>query len=75
MLPPPAQDAGCGSGFGQVRVYRSLAGPLETVVLADAPALDLIPEWNPAQLAAAFGEVCAELRGIWRYARYRRASA
>jgi hypothetical protein len=61
---------------GQARVFRRLGSSApETVVIADAPALDLIAPWSPAELSDAFGELAADIRGIWRYTRYWRQGA
>lgn len=61
---------------GRSRVFRRLEAPApETAVVFDAPALDLIPRWLPAELALAFGDLTKGLKGVWRYARYWRQGA
>ena len=58
---------------GQHRVFRRLeTSASETVLVLDAPALELVPEWSAVELRAALGEAASGLRGIWRYVRYSR---
>lgn len=62
-----------GIAGGQHRVFRRLETSVsETVVVFDAPALQLVPEWSAAELRAALGDAASGLVGIWRYVRYSR---
>lgn len=65
-----ALAAGCPSA--QLRVFENALPQDQSTVMLDAPALELIPAWSPAELAEAFGAAVHRLVGVWRYRRYRR---
>lgn len=54
------------------RVFRRNGEQPETVVVFDAPALELVPTWSAPELAAALGAASSSLLGVWRYTRYLR---
>ena len=67
-LPALGLDSSC-----QARVFETRGGSdAETVIVVDAPAQDLIPQWSPSDYRAAFEKDTDRLIGLWRYARYRR---
>ncbi len=59
-----------GGPAGRHRVFRRLGAVPESVIVVDAPALELIPAWPTQELGAAFGATAASLLGVWRYTRY-----
>lgn len=56
----------------QLRVFENALPADQSTVMLDAPALELIPEWTPTELAEALGDAAPQLVGVWRYRRYRR---
>jgi hypothetical protein len=55
-----------------VRVFQNALPEGQTSIMVDAPTLALIPDWSPAELASALGDLTASLIGVSRYTRYRR---
>jgi hypothetical protein len=55
-----------------VRVFENQLPHGQMSIMFDAPALALIPEWSPAALGDALGELASSLLGVWRYTRYSR---
>lgn len=66
-----AERLDCGRA-GRRRMFRRLGTAPESVVVFDAPALELIPAWPVEELSTAFGGAAESLLGVWRYTRYRR---
>ncbi len=65
-----ALAAGCPAA--QLRVFENALPADQSTVMLDAAALELIPEWSPAQLAEALGEAAPRLVAVSRYRRYKR---
>jgi len=57
-----------------VRVFANALPHGQATIVLDAPALALIPNWTPTELAAALGDLTTTLLGVWRYTRYTRWS-
>ena len=53
-----------------VRVFANRLPEGESMLMLDAPALDLIPELSDGTMRDALGGLVSSVVGAWRYTRY-----